>query len=41
VNGRSVASRKGGLLAKLMNKPWPSEQEVVDAVRKAESDNSR
>ena len=35
VNGRSVASRKGGLLAKLLNRPWPSGDDVVAAVRAA------
>lgn len=35
VNGRSVASRKGGLLAKLLNRPWPSRDDVVAAVRAA------
>ena len=35
VNGRTVASRKGGLLAKLLNRPWPSGGDVVAAVRAA------
>ncbi len=35
VNGRTVASRKGGLLAKLLNRPWPSGADVVAAVRAA------
>jgi hypothetical protein len=35
VNGRTVASRKGGLLAKLLNRPWPKEDDVVGAVRAA------
>jgi hypothetical protein len=35
VNGRTVASRKGGLLAKLLNRPWPSGDDVVAAVRAA------
>lgn len=35
VNGRLVMSRKGGLLAKLMSKPWPSEEDVISAVRGA------
>jgi hypothetical protein len=35
VNGRSVASRKGGLLAKVLNRPWPSGEDVVAAVRAA------
>jgi hypothetical protein len=33
VNGRSVASRKGGLLAKILNRPWPNEDDVLTAVR--------
>jgi hypothetical protein len=35
VDGRSVTSRKGGLLAKILGTPWPSEQDVVTAVRAA------
>ena len=35
VNGRSVASRKGGLLAKILNRPWPDGDDVVAAVRDA------
>ena len=35
VDGRVVVTRKGGLLAKLFKKPWPSEDEVVAAVRAA------
>ena len=35
VNGRTVASRKGGLLAKLLNRPWPSGDDVIAAVRGA------
>jgi hypothetical protein len=35
VNGRLVASRKGGLLAKLLKRPWPDGDEVVAAVRAA------
>jgi hypothetical protein len=35
VNGRSVASRKGGLLAKVLNRPWPNGDDVVAAVRVA------
>ncbi len=35
VNGSIVASRKGGLIAKLTKRPWPSEAEVLAAVRKA------
>lgn len=32
VGGRTVISRKGGLLAKLLGRPWPSEEDVVTAV---------
>ena len=35
VNGQRVASRQGGLLAKLLNRPWPSGDDVVAAVRAA------
>jgi hypothetical protein len=35
VNGRTVASRKGGLVAKLLSRPWPSDDEVLAAVRDA------
>ena len=35
VNGRTVASRKGGLLAKILDRPWPMEDDVVAAVRDA------
>ena len=35
VDGRPVISRKGGILAKLMRKPWPTDEEVLRAVRKA------
>jgi hypothetical protein len=35
VNGQVVVTRKGGLLAKLMSKPWPPGDEVVAAVRAA------
>jgi hypothetical protein len=34
-NGRVVASRKGGLLAKILNRPWPVEDDVVAALREA------
>ncbi len=36
VDGRTVVSRKGGLFAMIMRKPWPSMLEVVKAVRMAE-----
>ena len=35
VDGRTVVSRKGGLLAKLFRKPWPNPEDVVAAVREA------
>ena len=35
VDDRTVVSRKGGLLAKLMGKPWPTDDDVVTAVRNA------
>jgi hypothetical protein len=35
VDGRIVVSRKGGLIAKLTGKPWPAEDDVLDAVRAA------
>ena len=35
VNGRTVVSRKGGLLAKLLGRPWPEDDEVLAAVREA------
>ena len=35
VNGRAVVSRKGGLLAKLLSRPWPGGDDVVAAVRAA------
>ena len=35
VDGRPVVSRKGGLLAKLLRKPWPDPEHVVAAVRAA------
>ncbi len=35
VDGRIVVTRKGGLLAKFLRKPWPSEEDVVAAVRAA------
>ena len=37
VDGRTVVSRKGGLIAMLVGRPWPSEDEVVEAVRAAGS----
>ena len=35
VGGRVVIERKGGLLAKLLGKPWPDSEAVVNAVRAA------
>ncbi len=36
VGGRTVLSRKGGLIAKFMRKPWPSPESVLAAVRGAQ-----
>lgn len=33
VDGRVVLTRKGGLIAKLLKRPWPSDDEVLAAVR--------
>jgi len=35
VDGRPVVSRKGGLLAKLLGRPWPSDEHVIATVREA------
>ena len=35
VNGRMVATRKGGLIAKFTKRPWPDPDDVVAAVREA------
>ena len=35
VDGRTVASRKGGLIAKLVGRPWPEGEDVLSAVRDA------
>jgi hypothetical protein len=35
VDGRKVAERKGGLVAKLVKRPWPDPEDVVAAVRAA------
>lgn len=35
VDGLSVVSRKGGLIAMLTRKPWPNPEDVVTAVREA------
>jgi len=41
INGRQVASRKGGLLAKPVNRPWPTGDDVVAAVREALQDSGK
>jgi len=33
VGGTTVITRKGGLIAKLMKKPWPEVDDVVSAVK--------
>ena len=33
VNGATVVSRKGGLMALLFRKPWPDHDEVVGAIQ--------
>ena len=35
VNGRSAVSRKGGLVARLVKRPWPGGDEIVAAVRES------
>ena len=35
VEGRTVVSRKGGLIAKFVRRPWPEHEDVVAAVRAA------
>jgi hypothetical protein len=35
VDGRTVIARKGGLVAKLVGRPWPDPDEVVRAIREA------
>jgi hypothetical protein len=35
VDGWQVVSRKGGLIAKLVGRPWPSAEDVLAAVREA------
>ena len=37
VDGAMVLSRKGGLIAMLVKRPWPSDREVLAAVREARS----
>ena len=38
VNGQTVVSRKGGLMAMLTRKPWPAEDEVITAIKTAVAD---
>ncbi len=35
VGDRVVVTRKGGLIAKLLKRPWPSDEQVLAAVRGA------
>ena len=35
VEGRTVLARKGGLLAKLLGRPWPTDDDLLTAVRHA------
>jgi len=35
VGGRTVVSRKGGLIAKLTGRPFPDDEDVLSAVRAA------
>ena len=35
VDGRMVVTRKGGLIAKLVGRPWPDPDDVIAAVRTA------
>ena len=35
VNGRTVISRKGGLIAMILRRPWPSSEAVLSAVSEA------
>jgi hypothetical protein len=35
VDGRTVLERKGGLIAKFTGKPWPSDADILAAVRGA------
>ncbi len=41
VNGRTVVSRKGGLVAKLLGRPWPSGDDVLTAVRAGMQDRGQ
>jgi hypothetical protein len=35
VDGRIVVTRKGGLIAKIVGRPWPTDDEVLAEVRAA------
>lgn len=35
VDGKLVVSRKGGLIAKLVGRPWPEDGEILAAVNAA------
>jgi len=35
VDDQVVVSRKGGLIAKVVQRPWPTEEAIVDAVQTA------
>ena len=35
VDGQSIASRKGGLLASLINRPFPDKEEVIASIAAA------
>jgi hypothetical protein len=35
VNGQTAFIRRGGLIAKLLGKPWPSPEEILAAVKSA------
>ena len=37
VDGANVVSRSGGLFAMILRKPWPTEDDVVSAVKTATS----
>ena len=41
VDDRPVVSRKGGLLAKLLGRPWPTAEHVLTAVREAMEEAAR
>jgi len=33
VDGKTVVSRKGGLMALLFRKPWPEKEDVIGAIK--------